>query len=468
MKIEWFRSATVGLTSPSGVSVLCDPWITDGAFIGSWFHWPPLEGFEFDELVARRWDFLYISHLHADHFDRRLVSAIARRQPNCRAIIANFQHPWLKRAVEKCGFAGNRLLVANDGDKLEFRDLSMSIWTADACDPLVCGVSIPCPQVPGFNRSIDSIALFESHGLRVLHANDALAVASVASSLNAVKSVDFLLGHYGGAGPFPQAFPDVVDKQRISRQRAQIYLHRLAAAADQLSARYVMPFAGQYQLAGRLTELNQDRSVVRLDEAVRWLNSNCNATAIALRPFGQIDLRRGDAEGHWVEPAEEQLAGYLASISSVQFPYERDNETWPTAIQELQRSFERVSERYSVARSYRKEGRDEQPDTATIQVIADPRLAVVNSGQCSLESISLTMEFGGDKLGGGVNVQPTSDNLTQIAMDPRLLRRLVQRSPRYHGFTQMHWNQAEIGSHMQWRRWGAYDAEAHGFLDFMS
>lgn len=79
MRLEWFRSATVGLTSPSGVTVLCDPWITDGAFIGSWFHWPPLEGFEFDDLVARRWDFVYISHLHANHFDRRLVAEIARR-----------------------------------------------------------------------------------------------------------------------------------------------------------------------------------------------------------------------------------------------------------------------------------------------------------------------------------------------------------------------------------------------------
>ena len=49
MKVQWYRSATVGIYSQAGTSILCDPWITDGAFIGSWFHWPPLEGFEFED-----------------------------------------------------------------------------------------------------------------------------------------------------------------------------------------------------------------------------------------------------------------------------------------------------------------------------------------------------------------------------------------------------------------------------------
>jgi Cft2 family RNA processing exonuclease len=42
--------------------------MTDGAFLGSWYHFPPLEGFEYQELLARRWDAVYISHFHADHY----------------------------------------------------------------------------------------------------------------------------------------------------------------------------------------------------------------------------------------------------------------------------------------------------------------------------------------------------------------------------------------------------------------
>jgi len=463
MRLEWFRSATVSFTSASGTSVLCDPWITDGAFIGSWYHWPPLEGFEFEELAARRWDYVYISHLHADHFDRRLVAEIARRQPHARAIIADFQHPWLRGAVERCGFTGDRLIVAGDDRTVRLGDLSVTVRTADRCDPTVCGVSTPCSPEPEWRRAIDSIAVFEADGLRVLHANDALAVASIAHVLDTIGPIDVLLGHYGGAGPFPQAFPDVEDKPQAARRIAESFLHRLATAADLLKARYVMPFAGQYQLGGRLAPLNDDRSVVPLDEAVAWLDTYCSATAISLRPFQPVDLRSDDLGAAWVEPSAQILHEYVTRIGTHRYPYERDGERWPEAATDLEQVFDRIAFRVREGmRSYH------QAEPVSIQIVADPALAVVDSAGCDLPGISLTLDFHGDRLGGGVDAVPAFANLTRVSADPRLLRRLVQRAPSYHGFTQMHWNQAEIGSHFQWRRTGIYDPTAHSFLNFVS
>ena len=463
MQLEWFRSATVGLTSPSGVTVLCDPWITDGAFIGSWFHWPPLEGLEFDELVARRWDFVYISHLHADHFDRRLVAEIARRQPWSKAIVADFSHPWLRGAVERCGFTGNRLLVASDQERLSLGDLEVTVRTADACDPTVCGTSTPCSPLLDWNRAIDSVALFESGGVRVLHANDALAVASSAEVLRSLGRVDVLLGHYGGAGPFPQAFPDVVDKPAHARRLAYQFLHRLAAAAELVGARYVMPFAGQYQLGGHLASLNANRSVVPLDEAVSWLEEHCSATAISLQPFRQVSLRDGELGTEWVEPSDDVLSDYLVQIERFHYPYERENESWPDAHAELSRAFERVARLHDErVRSGLK------MDPVSVQIVADPALAIVAAGGSDLSEHALTLDFGADRLEGGVDCEPRSESLTRISVDPRLLRRLLVRSPEYRGFTQMHWNQAEIGSHLRWRRWGAYDPTAHSFLNFLA
>ena len=85
MRLEFYRSATVGIFSDDRkTSVLCDPWLTDGAFLGSWFHDPPLEGFEFDEVVRIPWTFIYISHLHADHFDRKFYLNWKSRNLNAR------------------------------------------------------------------------------------------------------------------------------------------------------------------------------------------------------------------------------------------------------------------------------------------------------------------------------------------------------------------------------------------------
>ena len=116
MKVEWFRSATVGVTSNSGTSILCDPWLTDGAFLGSWYHFPPLQGFEFQEVLGRPWDAVYVSHLHADHFDRKFLAALARRQPECTVVIPHFAHSWLRRAVESCGFPPQQIAEVGSGD----------------------------------------------------------------------------------------------------------------------------------------------------------------------------------------------------------------------------------------------------------------------------------------------------------------------------------------------------------------
>ena len=39
MQIKLYRSATVGIIFDSG-KILCDPWLTDGEYYGSWSHFP--------------------------------------------------------------------------------------------------------------------------------------------------------------------------------------------------------------------------------------------------------------------------------------------------------------------------------------------------------------------------------------------------------------------------------------------
>ena len=110
--MEWFRSAGVGLYSASGSSLLCDPWLNDGALLGSWFHWPPLEGDEHDNVLSMKWDAVYITHLHGDHYDRRFMSKLAKVQPNTKVVIADFAHSWLSDSLENIGFRGRIRLSA--------------------------------------------------------------------------------------------------------------------------------------------------------------------------------------------------------------------------------------------------------------------------------------------------------------------------------------------------------------------
>ena len=53
-------------------SVLCDPWFTP-AYFGSWFPFPRNDGLDPERF--RRPDYLYVSHLHRDHFDPEWLAA---------------------------------------------------------------------------------------------------------------------------------------------------------------------------------------------------------------------------------------------------------------------------------------------------------------------------------------------------------------------------------------------------------
>ena len=64
-------------------SILCDPWFVP-AFFGSWFVFPRNDQLD-DDLLARieSADFLYVTHLHADHHDEPWLRAHLRaRHPD--------------------------------------------------------------------------------------------------------------------------------------------------------------------------------------------------------------------------------------------------------------------------------------------------------------------------------------------------------------------------------------------------
>jgi len=65
-----------------------------------------------------------------------------------------------------------------------------------------------------------------------------------------------------------------------------------------------------------------------------------------------------------------------------------------------------------------------------------------------------------------IGKNPKFDDITEIEMDRELLRRLCIRSFNFKGFTTLHWNQADVGSHFTWRRVGRFDKTSHMLLNF--
>jgi len=51
-------------------SILCDPWVNP-AYFASWFPFPDNSRLDWDALGEV--DYLYVSHLHRDHFDPKAL-----------------------------------------------------------------------------------------------------------------------------------------------------------------------------------------------------------------------------------------------------------------------------------------------------------------------------------------------------------------------------------------------------------
>lgn len=446
MKIEWYTNACVRISALSGASIVCDPWVNGGAFLGSWFHWPPISEEFGISLLKEPCDGIYISHLHPDHYDPKFISAFSKARPEVPIYVAEFAHPWLKRSLQAVIGGRSQLVEVPTLTDVEVAPgLSLKIFAADTCNPLVCGVSVPCQVTPSL-RGIDSIGVFSADGFVVVNANDAMGVRLVPRIAANIGKADFLMGHYGGASPFPQCFPDVKDKRLAARKVVEIACTMLITAADALDVKYVMPFAGQYVLGGKLIDLNVDRATLPLDEAVGFIKSITEREVISMNPNGYIDLSANDRSSDYIEPDSKLMAEYLLDISKIKFPYEDlDEPNWDSFQEDLLKSATTVAERSKSASISFKNS----------FVIGDGnRWVTINLDPNHLET---SVEIG---------KKPKFENVTEILMPSRLLFWLSTRKAHYKGFTTLHWNQADGGSHFIWKRSGEYDLASHSLLNF--
>ncbi|WP_280462071.1 MBL fold metallo-hydrolase, partial [Nocardia carnea] len=80
-------------------TILCDPWVNP-AYFGSWFPFPDNTQLDWEELG--NCDFLYVSHLHRDHFDAAHLLEYVNK--DATVLLPDYPVPDLRRELEKLGF----------------------------------------------------------------------------------------------------------------------------------------------------------------------------------------------------------------------------------------------------------------------------------------------------------------------------------------------------------------------------
>jgi UDP-MurNAc hydroxylase len=422
ISVRYIYSACVVTTTPD-LSILQDPWFTEGIYDGSWFHFPKVS----DPLHSiGNVDLIYVSHIHPDHYDSAFLKCYFKKYGVKKVLIANH-------------------LPNHLAGKMRADGIEATILT----EPLTIGkteIQI-IPHITGSISDIDSAIIVKYNDKIKIHcvvnANDIIFDEKMRSDLKvAAGDVDILLCGYTGAGPYPQTYFDLKDPKLLTEaeNKKNAFFERYKTLTNQINAKVNIPFAGKYILGGKLTNLNAVRGVA---DPIEVLDFDKNAIVLA--------DNGGEINTHNLTPSSVRTKKYddtdiqkcIESIKNEKMDYERliaEDEIHQLPLKRLLVS----ASRNAISKS------ECEDDYYFSFKLPNNQHAVINANKKATNNITFIDD---------ISNLPTPNS--QILIDPRYLFGLLTNI--------YHWNNAEVGSQYNTRRMpNILNRKAQAFLNYLA
>ena len=222
-------------------SILCDPWVNP-AYFASWFPFP--DNSRLDWAALGDVDYLYVSHLHRDHFDSK--NLIAHVNKDAVVLLPDYPVPDLRRELEKLGF--QRFFETTDSVKHRVSGPKGDL------DVMIIALRAPADGPIG-----DSGLVVDDGETVAFNMNDARP-----TDLEVLESsfghVDVQMLQYSGAIWYPMVY-DMPQRAKTAfgTQKRQRQMDRCRQYIAQVGATWVIPSAGPpCFLDPELRHLNDD------------------------------------------------------------------------------------------------------------------------------------------------------------------------------------------------------------------
>jgi UDP-MurNAc hydroxylase len=216
MKLQILSHAGLSI-SGAGVTLLCDPWVVGSCYWRSWWNYPPVSP---ELLASLRPDFIYLTHIHWDHFHGPSLRKLGKQTP----ILLPWEHyPRMKIDLERMGFRDIREM--KHGHPMELR--------------------------PGFVVTSygflfpDSAIVAECEGVTVFNANDAKFMGPpLEQIIRRHRPIDFVLASHSSANQ--RLCYEFIDDPSTPPDDLNRYIARFANFVRATGARYAIPFASNH------------------------------------------------------------------------------------------------------------------------------------------------------------------------------------------------------------------------------
>ncbi len=221
MRVTFLGQAGLYLETRAG-SILCDPWFNP-AYFGSWFPFPANDGIDPGSIGSPT--FLYVSHLHHDHFDPAWLTDHCSK--DATVILPDYPVDDLRHELHDLGFR-------------------RFIETAD-CEPFDLGegvrIMVMALDAPTDGPLGDSALLVDDGDVRLLNMNDSRPTDP--EKLLAFGPLDLLFLQFSGAIWYPMIyeFPEKA-KKTLGHKKRVVQQARSRRYVEILDPRFVVPSAG--------------------------------------------------------------------------------------------------------------------------------------------------------------------------------------------------------------------------------
>ncbi len=320
MKVTSIGHAGYYIETEAG-SILCDPWVNP-AYFASWFPFPDNSGLDWERY--RHPDYLYVSHLHRDHYDPdHLREKVSR---DATVLLPEYRTNDLEDALRGIGF--QKFITLPSGKAVDL-DGGLRVM-------IVALVS------PSDGPIGDSALAVDDGEVRILNQNDAKPVDL--EELRAFGEYDAHFLQFSGANWWPLVY-DLPERAKAafgSTKRSNGLARALRYVAE-INARYVVPSAGPpCFLDEELFEFNDlenspanpfpDHPVF-----VEYLREHGRDNALLMVPGSVLELTRDGARVTHPGPDEEVFRPYRDKQAYLREYAERkrsriaaEKATWPS------------------------------------------------------------------------------------------------------------------------------------------
>jgi UDP-MurNAc hydroxylase len=225
--------------------LVTEPWITDGIFEGGWATYPPIQD---TASALSKCDYLYISHIHEDHFDLKAIEQLPR---TAVVIIPDlFPNHLIRDALAKLGFKNLKMLKPLTPFALA-PDLTVSII------PPLNGFAQEQAlyQTDQVSVGIDTGLLVNWDGVRLLMLNDnsPYDLEPLAEAVGTLRDCDLLGVNYnGGADDYPICYRGLsaADKRALCDRRDTKKLEANLRLIRLLQPKAVLAYSSDFSVCG--------------------------------------------------------------------------------------------------------------------------------------------------------------------------------------------------------------------------